>query len=79
MHEVLKVKDRTGGLSTDRLGGRNIHPWLMPLDLPDQDRGCAGLVRDRRIAIPGAQVEIPMLDMAHALLNRERHQMIVGG
>ena len=32
MARLLRVKDATGGLSSDRLGGRNLHAWLYPLD-----------------------------------------------
>lgn len=77
MREVLEIKSRTGGLSTDLLSGRNVHPWLMPLDLLENDRGSAGLVRDQRIPINGTEVQIPALDMMQALLNEERHQTVV--
>jgi hypothetical protein len=60
MNRLLEVKDRTGGLSTDRLGGRNLHPWLglLPLRPPDSD--CAVVARDKRIPLPGSRASIAL-------------------
>lgn len=78
MFRVLAVKDRTCGLSTGRLGGRNVHPWLAPLPIHGPDRGCAAVARDKRVPVPGSDVRIPAHDLAQALLNMERSARFEG-
>jgi hypothetical protein len=78
MAELLMVKDRTGGLSTDLLGGRNLHPWLAPLPIRGADRGCAAVARDRRIPVPASRAAVPALDFAQAVTNFERHATMEG-
>jgi len=78
MHRLLDVKDQTGGLTTDRLGGRNIHPWLGLLPLKPADALCAGIVRDKRIAIPGRGFSIARYDIPLAVTNKESHRDFVG-
>lgn len=73
MVELLDVKDRTGGLSTDLLGGRNLHPWLAPLPLRGSDRGCAVIARDKRLPIPDSQATVAALDVTQAVMTIERH------
>jgi len=78
MARVLDTKDRTGGLSTDRLGGRNLHAWLAPLSLPKPDRGCAVVARDKRFDLPGSDASVAQLDVAHTLANIEHHTGLQG-
>jgi hypothetical protein len=78
MRRVMEVKDRTGGLNTDRLGERNLHAWLAPLPVRDEDTGCAVVARDKRVALPGTNVRIPMHDFAQSGLNLERSTRLVG-
>jgi hypothetical protein len=77
MRRVLEVKDRTGGLNTDRLGDRNLHAWLAPLPVRDEDRACAAVVRDKRVTLQGTAVKIPMHDFAQAAFSIERHTRFV--
>ncbi|HLX32613.1 MAG TPA: hypothetical protein VKR79_07580 [Gaiellaceae bacterium] len=76
MARLLSVKDKTGGLSTDRLGRRNIHIWLAPLPLRARDRNCAAVVRDRRVPIPASEAQIARLDVLQAAGDFERHAVI---
>ena len=73
MAALLDVKDRTGGLSTDLLGGRNLHPWLSPLPITGSDRACAAVACDKRVPIPGGRASVPAHDFAQAVTNEERH------
>jgi hypothetical protein len=73
MMELLDVKDRTGGLSTDLLGSRNLHPWLAPLPIQGSDRGCAAVARDHRFPITESHATVAGLDIAQAVTNLERH------
>ncbi len=34
MNQVLSIKGKTGGLSTDRLAGRNLHVWHVLPEVP---------------------------------------------
>jgi hypothetical protein len=77
MRRVFEVKDRTGGLNTDQLGGRNLHAWLAPLPVRHEDRSCAVVVRDKRVTLPGTAVRIPMHDFAQSALSIERHTRFV--
>lgn len=65
MIEVLKVKGRTGGLSSDKLDGKNCHIWLGP---GMQDFGdYAAIVTDVSIPVDhvefGRLCELSLLDM----------------
>lgn len=78
MANLLRVKDVTGGLSTDRLGGRNVHAWLYPLDACR--RGTyAAVVYDKRqpVGVDGAAVAV--LDVEQALATGEQHASLVPG
>jgi hypothetical protein len=72
LEQVLRVKAQTGGLNAPRLEPRNCHFWLAPLDLPQELRGCAAVMHDRRLPIPGTDVAVPMLDVSLSIHNEER-------
>lgn len=78
MGRLLDIKDRTGGLSTDRLGGRNVHPYLGCLPLPTQDAMAAALVFDKRLPLSGTNVAVPRLDVLLAQGNFEERVRTVG-
>ena len=72
MARVLRVKDSTGGLSTDRLGRRNLHAVLPPL--PDLRHGpYAAVVYDKRVPVGKDGASIPRLDILDALSTDEQH------
>jgi hypothetical protein len=71
MAGLLQAKERTGGLNTERLTPRNCHIWLGPLPIPDEYRGCAALVIDRRVKMRTAPVALPALDINQALMTAE--------
>ncbi len=77
LERVLRVKGQTGGLNTDRMNGRNCHFWLAPLDLTDEQRGCAALAHDRRLQFPQTDARAPVLDMNQAIFNVERFRRLV--
>jgi hypothetical protein len=72
MHDVIKVKGATGGLVSDGLLGRNLHPWLAPLPLETRLRSCAAIVHDRSVNVRGTRANIGMLDIHHSMLSLER-------
>ena len=79
MSRLLNVKNDTGGLNTTALDGRNLHYWLAPLDLPEQDRGCAGIAIDRRVELRGGDdLRLSSLDMHQVLLTLERRRPFRG-
>lgn len=77
MKRLLRTKGETGGLSTDRLRGRNCHIWLAPLNVPDALRGCAAIALDRRRPLRSASVALPFLDVQQAILTRETVPRVV--
>jgi hypothetical protein len=78
MAELLDVKDRTGGLSTDLLGGRNVHPWLGLLPLPSEDAMAAAVVRDYRLPLSFTNVAVPKLDVLLTMGNFESRIHVEG-
>lgn len=63
MARLLDVKGRTGGLSTEMLDGRNIHPWLAGLNIGRR-------VADSYLVAPDKTVEIPGRRHASASLTQ---------
>jgi hypothetical protein len=78
MGRLLDIKDRTGGLSTDRLGGRNVHPYLGCLPLNSEDAMSAAVVFDKRLPLSGTSVAAPRLDILLAQGNFEERVKTVG-
>jgi hypothetical protein len=77
MSELLEVKDRTGGLSTDLLRGRNVHSWLGLLPLPGEDAMAAAVVRDHRLPL-SFNVAVPKLDVLLTMGNFESRIQVEG-
>ena len=50
MGRLLDIKDRTGGLSTERLGERNMHASISPVPL-GRGRDYAAVVHDKRVPL----------------------------
>jgi hypothetical protein len=73
MYRVLHTKGKTGGLNTDKLGERNFHAYLAPMDLPVDLRDSAAVAHDIKYPIPGSKVSVACLDTAQALFPVERH------
>lgn len=66
MSRLLNVKGRTGGLNTDKLGGKNCHNW----PLPERNEGGIGaIVNDNSIEVLGRKFFV--LDLLHAVWNQE--------
>jgi hypothetical protein len=60
MDQVLRIKGKTGGLSTDRLAGRNFHSWHI---LPDVPRGHGIAASDIQMPIPHSNAKVAMADL----------------
>ena len=73
MARVFATKGRTGGLNTERLGGRNMHIWLSPLPFHPHG-GWAAVVTDTRVEVRSAR--IPLLDIQHAMNTDERFRHV---
>jgi len=66
MSRLLRIKDETGGLSTDRLGGRNMHASTNPIPLGG-GRDCAALVLDKRVPAGSDGATVARLDIMQAI------------
>ena len=75
MARLLEIKDATGGLSTDRLGGRNLHASIVPFE--SGGRPCAAVVYDRRWPVGDCGANVAKLDVLQALLPCEQHADLV--
>jgi len=62
MKEILSIKGRTGGLNTDRLGGRNCHLSLWPLPVRKPLQSVAVIAVDRRVRLSDG-LSIGLLDI----------------
>jgi len=76
MSRLLDVKDRTGGLSTDRPGQRNMHVWLAPTPIRVH-RDCAAAVLDKRLSVGTNGATVAKLDVLQALNTCERYLDLV--
>jgi hypothetical protein len=74
MNRLLRIKDETGGLNTDRLGGRNLHASVSPLPLGGTD--CAAVAHDRWEFIQPNGPAVPKLDVLLAISTQERHATV---
>jgi hypothetical protein len=67
MSRLLNVKGRTGGLNTDKLGGKNCHNWPLP---EMGGVGMGAIVIDDSIEVLSRRFFV--LDMLHSVWNQER-------
>ncbi|HEX4114897.1 MAG TPA: hypothetical protein VHY18_03385 [Solirubrobacteraceae bacterium] len=63
MAEVFATKARTFGLSTDRLSGRNIHPWMIPKDFRIPGSNDALIAFDKTATLPDSGMRIALTDI----------------
>lgn len=59
MFEVVLMKGKTGGLSTDRLAGRNLHAWRVLREVPQRHGVVAS---DIRVPVFNSSAKIAMAD-----------------
>jgi hypothetical protein len=72
MERLLHTKAATGGLNTYKLGEKNLHLWLAPLNIPMSLRECAAVVRDRKVRSASGLTEIPLFDVNQSIYCGER-------
>lgn len=77
MARLFSTKAKTNGLNTDKLGSRNCHIWLAPLNIPSKLRGCAAIAQDRCLELKPSSMAIPILDFNQAIFCGERFKHIV--
>ncbi len=63
MAKVFATKAKTLGLSTDKLAGRNIHPWMIPEEFKRQDSNNALIAFDKSIMLPDTGMRIAQTDI----------------
>jgi hypothetical protein len=76
MARLLRIKDETGGLNTDRLGGRNMHASIHPIPT-GRGYDCGAVAYDRRKPVGSAGATVAMVDVAQAITPCEQmaHQV----
>jgi hypothetical protein len=62
MSDVLDIKARTGGRSTDLLGERDLHAYFMPPITKPSGSNSALIALDRGEVVPGTDLFISKLD-----------------
>lgn len=67
MSDVLDIKARTGGRSTDLLGARDLHAYFLPSIAKSTDSNSALISRDRGDTVPGTNLFISKLDGVAAI------------
>jgi hypothetical protein len=77
MYRLLQVKGATGGLVSNKLEGRNLHPWLAPLPLAKNLRDCVAVAHDKTVTPPGSRARVGMFDLTHAVNTHERFSKLV--
>lgn len=76
MGRLLAIKDETGGLSTDRLPGRNMHASVSPVPT-GTTLDCAAVVRDKRVPAGPDGATVAWLDIMQALVPIEGFAALV--
>lgn len=76
MARLLNIKEATGGRSTDRLGKRNLHASVNPVQT-GRGHDCAAVVYDRRKPAGMNGATVAVLDMAQAIVPCEQHAKFV--
>jgi hypothetical protein len=63
MAEVFTTKAKTHGLSTDKLAGRNVHPWMIPEEFRLHGSNGALVAFDKSITLPDTGMRIAQTDI----------------
>lgn len=73
MAAVFTVKTKTLGLSTDKLGDRNIHPWMVPPELRIPDSSQALIAFDKTEVLRDTGMQIARLDIMLTVATGDPH------
>jgi hypothetical protein len=76
MSAVLTIKTRTLGLSTDKLAGRNIHPWMVPPELRIPGSSQALIAHDKAEVFPDTGMKIAPLDIMLTVATGDPHVQV---
>jgi hypothetical protein len=77
MAKVFATKAKTGGLSTDQLAGRDVHPWLIPEELQAYDEHDALVVFDKtRLTLPNTGMRISQHDFGLTVWPGDPHASV---
>lgn len=76
MVEVFSTKAATLGLSTGKLGGRNVHPWMVPDEFQVQGSHGALVAFDKCITLPDTGVRVAQLDIMMTMWPGDPHARI---
>jgi hypothetical protein len=76
MAEVFTTKAATLGLSTDRLGGRNLHPWMVPDEFQLPGSHGALVAFDKSITLPETAMRVAQLDIMMTVWPGDPHARI---
>jgi hypothetical protein len=76
MARLLKIKDDTGGMNTDRLGGRNMHASIHPIPT-GRGHDCAAVAYDRRTSVGSDGAMVSRVDVAQVMTPCEQHAQLV--
>ncbi len=63
MAKVFPTKAETLGLSTDKLAGRNVHPWMIPGEFRQQGANGALIAFDKSITLPDTGMRLAQTDI----------------
>jgi hypothetical protein len=76
MAEVFSTKAATLGLSTDKLGGRNIHPWMVPAEFQVSGSHGALVAFDKCTTLPDTRMRVAQLDIMMTMWPGDPHARI---
>jgi hypothetical protein len=71
MHRLLETKGATGGLVSDQLDGRNLHPWVAPLPVAKHLKTCVAIANDVSMSTNNGDVSVALYDIELAINNHE--------
>lgn len=78
MYRLISTKGETGGRVSRELGGRNLQPYLVPLELtPHQVANCFMIAKERTAPTADSKVRISLFDVWHVVNTMERRRRIV--
>lgn len=76
MSQVFTTKAETLGLSTERLGGRNVHPWMVPEEFKVAGTHGALVAFDKSITLPDTGMRLAHTDIMMTLWPGDPHARI---